>query len=263
MKNTRATDRGFTLIEAVLTVAIVAVLLVLSIVSLRPARSAALATQCLANGRTNAIGLTIYSGDHSDSFAYFAEHRRLRHAFTNGGFSIDYFGQSFHWPIVALQYISATPMLVEARCPGDPILREDPLLFLSQYPPDYVQPSGYWAAYGTHSDPAWWTEGPIRQTGEPPTSVLRAVRTSEVLYPSDKGFLIERWAYHASLQDVAPFTSVSLSTQNLNSDVRFTVVAVDGSGRLVARSHIASGFRNGPPVLQTTLGIRGRDFIAR
>jgi len=95
----RVTQRAFTLLEALIVIAIVALVLVLTVGVLRQARAASISAKCLVNARTCSLGLFAYTNDHEEQFPWFAEHRRLHRAFYNGTFNSDYFLQSIHWPL--------------------------------------------------------------------------------------------------------------------------------------------------------------------
>lgn len=255
----RPSGKAFTLVEALVVIAVIALLIALAIPTLRFARSAAVSAKCVTNARSCAAGLNAYTMDNDEMYPYFPERRRLSHAFSNGGYSLDYFAQSFHWPLVARQYLSGNRFLTEAQCPADPLLREDIGQFLSQYPNEYVPVSGYRTAYGSFSDPAYWVEGLARQTPEPPQWVFRPVRVSEAVFPADKGFLVEPFSHHAAAAR-SDQRSIRLGNPQA-AHLTFSTVTVDGAGSMRRPAiNFLTGFRGGTSVLQTSDGIRGRDI---
>jgi len=264
-RSTQPARPAFTLIEVIVAIGIVVIVLALTTVGIRHARSTAVAAKCLVNARTCATALFADTNDYEEQFPYFAEHRRLERAFFNGPYNIDYFSQSHHWPLVARQYLSDDRLLAEAICPGQTNVLSDRQASLAEYPDGYVVPSGYATAFGTFSDPAYWTEGPARQTPKPPEWVFRPVRVSETLFPADKGFLIERVSNHSIIGAVAEQQVNLILNRPQAARLTFSTITIDGAGAMRRPIDLQAGFRGGTPVLNTTDGIRGgastRDLI--
>lgn len=144
--------RAFSVLELLVTIAVIAILLAVSLPALGHVRRVAQRVACEANIRSCSQALTCYARDHDDSLPMFAE-RRLLDAFTNGGYTLSYFYQSIHWPMVVRDYLTDRPLDEAQLCPSGPAFRTafagsgSYTTYLSDYPASYTQPSDYWLGY--------------------------------------------------------------------------------------------------------------------
>lgn len=189
--------KGFTVVELLVTIGVIGVVVAILLPPLSWIRRAAWRTECAANVRTCLQAMAMYNVDFDDAFPMFAR-ASYDDAFTNGGTSLGYYYQSLHWPMVLRQYVTDRPLERSQLCSRSPT-RSDAFAgegsyveYLAQYPAEYVQPSEYRLSYTLFTDPAIWRPGgDVRDE-----TLFRAVRASELVYPSQKGVLIEQSAYH-------------------------------------------------------------------
>lgn len=255
--------RAFSVLELLVTIAVIAILLAVSLPALGHVRRVAQRVACEANIRSCSQALTCYARDHDDSLPMFAE-RRLLDAFTNGGYTLSYFYQSIHWSMVVRDYLTDRPLDEAQLCPSGPAFRTafagsgSYTTYLSDYPASYTQPSDYWLGYTMFTAPDMWMPGgPIDNE-----RLLRPVRFSEILFPSLKGVLVEPRTWHiADRRGEHPSLIDGSGAQG-----PFAIAFADGSVASLRRSSLVPGYEdNGilpqyaAPVLATPFGARGRD----
>lgn len=236
--------RGFTLIEVLVSIAVVAILTAILIVGLRAAFNKAKGTEAEAHGRSYHQLHASWWADHSDSFVnvgQYDEGFRTRRELLNPSLVVyleTFDGRLMHIPYALQASYPAWKAVVE-RHAGERVGIDTPF--------------GY--GYAFFTDPELWRAGqePWRQW--PATHLYRFVRSSEAQFASSKGLLAKR-----AQTDRATGQAESI-----------TVVFVDGSTGVFPRESFlaqASGFLGGTPlddpdpVLHTIDGVRGRD-VAR
>ncbi len=255
--------RAFSLIELMVTIALIATVLALSLPALAHARRLAQRTACETNIRFCTQAMANYAGGNDDSLPMFAE-RRLLDAFSNGGFSLSYFYQSIHWPMVVRDYLTDRPLDEVQLCPGSPVIKSafggggSYTTFLSDYPPSYTQPSDYWLSYTMFTSPEMWMPGGRIENER----LLRAVRLSEIQFPSAKGVLVEPRAWHIIDRRGGHPSLID----DGRADGPFVIAFADGSVSSVKRSSLIPGYGDNGimpeyavAVLATQAGARGRD----
>ncbi len=256
--------RAFSLVELLVTILVIVLLLAILIPSLAGVRRAGTRLNCEHNMRECLLAINSYSLDNGDMFPMFAE-RQPQDAFSNGGFLLPYFLQRIHWPLVVRPYLTDQRLAEVQLCPNSPAAREafsgdgsynD---YLEQYPSSYTQPSEYWLSYTLFTAPEMWQKGG-RVDDE---SLLRAVRISEVFFPSEKGALVEARAYHLPQRNGKPPEIVGKSP----SEGPFVIGFADGHVKSLQYSTLTPGFsenginpRSAAPVVATPDGAQGRDI---
>jgi prepilin-type N-terminal cleavage/methylation domain-containing protein len=192
-----STNRGFSLVELLVTLGVLAVLIAISIPVLGAVRSAARSAHCLSNTRQSAYTVAAYQADHRDVFPISADRMNYADAFDYAGVRLPYASQLFLWSH-AVRASTGGPKLDETRlCPGGTAYQTyvrsgDAAGNLAGTPDGATVGSDYWLSYALLSDPRRWTS-----TADPDnTTLLRAVRGTEVRYPASKGVLVEYAAQH-------------------------------------------------------------------
>lgn len=260
----RSARAGFTLVEILVVIAVIATLGTLAVTAAGEMRRQALATRCHANMNQSGQALLRYLGTYRDSFPFFAnphEDPPLR----NGGYAVGYFAQEVLWPKVFQGEFEHDQLSATTQCPASPVartvLREGRLAeYLAQYGRSYVDPSSYWLSGTVLADPAFFR--PHAQ--EAPKHLMRATRSSEVVFPSAKGIFVEVRAYHQKPIDFGQIDPRASLLSDIESPVRFSIWFLDGHVQTRRRSELTNGVRVTPiasptPVLRTPEGLRGRD----
>lgn len=242
----RSQDRtppAFTIVEALLVIALVAVLLALLTPSLSGAREAARRTVTLSHLRTHANIMTVYANDNGEMLPYTtypeATYTVRRHP---SGYvrQFVYFGgyNNWHWPLLD-DYYSGTL---------------DNALFSQRTNDDNYPFATLWYSASFLATPEFWN--PTTRTG---LTQWRPTRLSDVTFASKKGLLFNRDAMFP-LPDERP-----------DPLHRVEIAFVDAAARPV-RWHALSApyfngegnwhgswFVNGIKVMHTIDGVRGRD----
>jgi len=258
--------RGMTITEVMVALGVVTLVASLLLVSLGRVQDDAHRVKCLAHAASCMRAVQLYASDFDDCFPRFAA-ARIEDAFSNGGISLSYYDQSYHWPLAVRAYLQDLPVSNAQLCPRSPAhraiyagdLTSDE--YISQYPEGYVLPSEHHISYTCLTDwSVWTTGGDINDT-----SSLRVVRWSEAATPSCKGVLIEPRAYHLA-SGSSSFRSDISAYEPEGRDKAYTTMFADGHGRSVAFPLFCAPFTgNGIdpemalPVLATEHGIRGQD----
>ena len=91
---------GFTLIETILTVALIGLLVVLAMPSLASVRTSARDVRALSDLRQHALTFNMYAGDFDEHLPFFADPRATETVirFSGGAVSFHYFSSSTFWP---------------------------------------------------------------------------------------------------------------------------------------------------------------------
>lgn len=255
---------AFTLVEVLVTIAVIAVVLSLAAAGMMRTKRTAIATKCAANLRSSATAVLAYTGDYRDAFPIQGAFQ-LTQSFNTVAYGWrDYFDQSHLWTIPARSYMGDTGANPAQFCADPALQRENAASFITDYPEGSVLHSDFWVSYATFTDPAAWvddgTPGDARH--------LRAVRMSEVVYSSQKGLLIEPHAWHHGFVPSGNGTlrpRVSTFWQP-SPTTRFGVATMDGACRTpmfeqMTPARVGGGFGPERIVLATPSGIRGIDIM--
>lgn len=248
---------AFTLIELILTVALVGVLLTLLLPSLSHVRDRARQVQSLSNLRSHVSVFSAYANDWDDQFPYFTH----PHA---------------DWTVLRIQQrgTALRTRYFSAHAVWNYALGEDyydgNIYHSSFYPPDYPQgttsatrtgPTQYHYSCSFLADPSFW-----RFLGRTSRSQLRPMRITDVTYTSRKALFVAHYPYHLKFQN----ERVIWRKPGVFTEVGF----VDGSARAVGLPDLLPGFDQGdrarflphqphvgdfPFGLHTVEGVRGRD----
>lgn len=254
---------AFTLIEVLVTIAVIAVVLSLAAVGMMRTKRTAIATKCAANLRSSATAVLAYTGDYRDSFPIQGAFQ-LTQSFNTVAYGWqDYFQQSPLWTIPARSYMGDTGANPAQFCADPALQRENAASFITDYPEGSVLHSDFWVSYATFTDPAAWvgdgTPGDERH--------FRAVRLSEVVYSSQKGLMIEPHAFHLGfVPSVNGAMRPRVSTfWQPSATMRFGVATMDGASQTpmfeqIVPARVGGGFGPERVVLATPGGIRGIDI---
>lgn len=241
MKRPRTFMRGVTLVETVLVVLIVAIVAALALPSLARARFGVRRAVSIANLRSHTGVVSAYLNDSSDVYPYLTDPQATYSVLRCGDQAVDlvYFELTFLWNIgLGEAYYGGSCQSPSFNPPGFPPLPGSLYYFSSSF----LASPEFWNQ-STRTGPDQW----------------RAVRASEVLFPSSKGVFWNR----------AAFPGVSIA--NYRTDLAEAAMA-DGSALAAPPSTFLPGYRNGEgpypgahqsgyglPVLHTVDGVRGRD----
>lgn len=260
--------RAFTLVEFLVAIAIIAILFSILVVGLRSVRTTSRTLACTSKARQCFYSVSLYGSDWRDSYPMFAE-RKLGAAFYNAGVPLEYWLQAQHWPLALRGYLSDEQADPIQFCPESGALEaifEGPggySAYVSKYPEGYIFPADYWLSYATITDPSLWRAG--GDARDP--AFFRAVRATEVTFPSSKGLLLEPRSYHRPADThYGAGASTSIFTEQGQTQ-SFVTVTADGASRDIPyRDFVAPwtppGFNPGSsaPVLTTEAGVQGRDL---
>lgn len=243
---------AFTLLELLISLAIIGFLLALLAPALRPARAKADLTKQLSIQHQLLAAISMYTSDAGGYYPYFATPGNPNGPIRVRNFDLaqqgkPYFrAQSAYWPsIVAPRYLSSTADLEDD-------MFEDTRRQMQW--PDYVIATQYWMSHAFHAAPEYW------RGVQPPENLswLTGTRIEKVRFPSSKTLLLQMTAANGPQPGPDP------AVQYIDT----TVGLVDGSARIVlfppenyqdrtvSRPFGALAW----PSLSTRDGIQGRDY---
>lgn len=248
-------QRSFTLLEVLLSVVVIGLLIALVAPSLHSMRAESRSAHSLANLRSHAQIMTVYTGDWAGVFPAFTDPDATSTVVRveSRGLQVElgyFFG--FSWWNYAL---------ADGYYDGDPFSS----VF---YPPGYAeavsdQPVG-WTPYFYGccfiADPRYWNAE--TRTGPEQWGVTRA---EQVLYPSDKVLIIASYPLQAEFHEKG--------VNDMWPDLRAEFACVDGSAARRGLGSMSPGILSGEgpvwpqgfhtswafPTLHTVDGVRGRD----
>jgi len=237
--------RGWTLLELLVSIGIIALLIALLIPAIGAARKAAGLSAIASHQRGVLDVLLQYTADHGDQFPYYGEagtiHAELRDRHGNvvatGHWSHPYYWGFFLEVNGYDGWQSAITPAGPSAARGDAIDRNQAWTSL------HILTN---TAYAT---PQFWTAG-----GDRSPQQLRAMRVSDVLYPSEKGLLVM-----AATDRDDPAGDIAAPASR-----RWSVAFPDGHVETPRVSDLRPGLVDPPdfdgiPVLDTKDGLHGRD----
>lgn len=245
--------RGFTLVEVLISIALIAILLALNLPALRGVQQRASEVSSLSTIRQHGAVFSMYGSDYSGTYPYFTSPAATWTILRDGNFAVgvSYFGAYQSWNIaLAKGYYSSGPFDRVFSPPGVSPWGE--YLF-----------TGYWYSCSMLARPEHW-DPDQRLTG---TSLLRPTRDTDVRYPTLKVLLADQFA--ASLASAegssggarvpAHFTDGSAAALKLG-DVRRQY-----PGGHSTPSDAGNGYHNAQPApgMHTLDGVRGMDVLVR
>lgn len=250
------TRSGFSLVEALLCVAIVAILLALATPLLGGVRDAARRMASQSNLRQHGSVFIAYTSDYGEQFPYFTDPKATVTVLRHSGMevAIPYFGVHAFWNFALADYGYDGQLMHPAMsAPGE---QAGAVMESYHYACTTVASPEFWNAT-TRTGPEQW----------------KPTRISAALFPAAKGLLIDhsernamnaRYAHLDPEHDVIPKGPFgSLRTPTVFIDGHVKSVRADGFLPSYPRgdgSWPGSFPHNGPdPVLHTIDGIRGRD----
>lgn len=203
MHSTRNSRGAFTLIELMVSIAIVSVLLSLLLGALSGARRQALSTLCVARLGEVMKAHALASGENRGQWAN--AFRRGDESITfivddNWGVGLDYFDQTRAWIAPLFEYVWSFGESGEAvTCPAiynrsNPYIADTDVYVRSGYP---GARASYYYSTALFSDPDLWDPAhPERRAA--PAGFRRWVGVHEVTYPSAKVVMSEYAEYHGT-----------------------------------------------------------------
>lgn len=248
MKHKPWRPRGaFSLVELLVVISVIAILIAIAAPALRGAIGSARVTRHALTSRQVYMALMSYTEDFRETFPYYATPGNFFGPLTFGETVVTdgaYFAtQRYYWAT------SLVPNYIEARALIEP--PELAAVLAERGRPDLILASTTISST-VHADPKVFTGEWPGQPFDP--AVLRATRTHEVTFPSDKIVLIEWWGTH-----VIP------AQHRLGDEVGFPAVFGDGSGQTLSEAQIIQmpsvevPNLGNIPVHTTLDGLRGRD----
>lgn len=255
----RKRPHGFTILEMLVTVAVIAVLGGLLLTALRPSREGAKHMTSLSLHRQFLLGVSMYSGDYDGFFPFLGEAGRLtQHVRVRGWRHVlgqrHFMAQKTQWAtLIAPQYVGvADPGVLEFDRDSD----------LSMFAPingevrnpNPIMYSRYWLTNTVAADARFWDD--VQAPDD--LTLLRGVRQASVKYPAQKGLLFD--------------TRYAALRQQRYGQLRGAIASfglADGSAAMKPwpdpedRQRVVDrvGFGAHPwPIMSTRHGVHGRDF---
>lgn len=192
-ERSRRHDRGFSIIELLISIGVIAVLLAITLPALRSSRTQAESITRLAMQQQCMTAIMMYTKDYGGYFPFIGEtgkgqkfmsYRGWRTDWPNAHFKID----SVNWPsVVVPRYIELVDGAFHAFA-GDP--GADWFIYDGPSPPSVGNPfvsTNFRLSHTTSARPEYWRGEDHPEDLE----LLRGTRLDEVRFPSNKGILLD------------------------------------------------------------------------
>jgi len=180
---------GFTLIEMLVSLAIIAVILGLSVPTLWGARRAAQDSRHLSTMRQVAMGTMSYTADFADRLPYVGVPGDPRAPIVVEGFqtrALYFRAQALYWAnLIWPEYLDVPRRFLER-----PILREGPRPPLGGIPEGIVV-TEIFLTHCAAADSAYWRDDPSGRPVDLGFSHYRGMAVADIRFPSSKGLLID------------------------------------------------------------------------
>ncbi len=233
---------GFTLIETIITIAIIGILIALMAPALGGVRTKANDLTHIANLRSHGAIMAMYTNDWNDTFPYFIDPKATVTIIRAPGIVLqldEHFKAFFFWHIALAEQYYGGAWDSNALLPRD-------------YNAELVTP--YWYSATFVSSPAFWNER--TRTGP---EQWRPVRASQVTFPNAKGVIYnlrEKMNSEFFPDTQRPTVSVAFAdgTARRIKQGAFTRAYPRGEG-----TWPGSVFHSGLQIMHTIDGVRGRD----
>lgn len=244
---------GFTLIETLVLISVMVVVLAIALPSMMGAKQTARRSTELADAVQIHVALTSYSSDHKDFFPFCATPGKPNGplTFLTGEVQGQYAfltGQSrLYINLLSTAYLANVSHLT-----SDGVSSESP----NGLPLGVVR-SDVWLTYTAFTHPNYWIGA-----NEPSNlNLLTGARWSDIVYPSDKGVLVDARSHNRKLLGQEPTSDTRFSWGIVNADgsALRRMVNLDIPYRTVERPMAMFNW----PVLSTEFGLAGRDFVER
>lgn len=249
MRIHRGTARGVSLLEVMVTVAVVGILTAITIPVLRSMAMRGHDAKNQSSLRSTHQHFRIYANDNQDYFVNAGRPKApglpvvVDFGPGNGWMAMDYFVQVWKWPAVAaLHFGEAFPTWHSTHDREAPARWQVATGAIAN--PQFIKDTSFLYSRAMLADPYCFADGVSASAHR----CLREVRWSEVAFPSSKGLMVD--FARPQRDPTAPFRNVSF---------------VDGSVALIDFFAVApqppGAAWVGQPILSTPQGVLGRDVV--
>lgn len=255
---TARSQRAFTLLETVLSIAIIALLVALTLPMLGQTRDLGRRMASASNLRQHVTVFTAYTSDFQEQFPYFTDPEATATVLRHGGIeiAIPYFGVHAFWNFAMADYGYDGQLMHPSMF--TPRWERGHVMEIYHYACTFVASPEFYNR-STRTGPAQW----------------RAVRASEVTYPSSKGLFKDNTDQILLDRRLTPSDPTIPLDISEGQEVTYPVGTgfVDGHVQFVRSDGFLQSYprgdglwpgsfpHNGPsPILHTMDGVRGRDI---
>jgi len=246
-------NTAFSLIELLVTIAIVGVLIAILLPAVGAAMRAAHGTRSLSSLRSHAQAFGMYNGDFGDMYPYFT---RPEGTTAVGDPDILQLPQALMFDAHRTWHLVLGPLYYDTPAGSDIFFPDGSFESeTASYP--FFTPFAYPCVFIAR--PEFWSATTRNLAGH-----FGPTRAHEVRYPSDKSLVVLTWPFTDPSSDLGPLSARSLPA-----------AMADGSASNLSGSERRAGYHKGegvefmdrgavhftdfPPLLHTLEGVRGRD----